>query len=146
MDIVYRVGGDGYDSVLFAKRDSAEYVAQIRNALFTSRTWGEFRSKLPQGEWEDQFQDVFEGDATTDDDSFEPDSTPGFADGDYPEWLRASQLDWFPEELIEKYGGTLCRTMLNGDALDLPADKAQQIADDLRAMGHRVQRTDLDIT
>ena len=39
-----------------------------------------------------------------------------------PEWLRQSQLDWFPEELIDKYGGTLYRTRLDGDALDLPAD------------------------
>jgi hypothetical protein len=27
---------------------------------------------------------------------------PGHADGDYPEWLRQSQLDWFPKDLIEK--------------------------------------------
>ena len=59
-----------------------------------------------------------------------------------PEWVRQSQLDWFPEELIDKYGGTLYRTRLNGDALDLPADKAEQIAEDLRALGHgRTHRT-----
>ena len=28
---------------------------------------------------------------------------PGYADGDYPEWLRRSALEWFPPDLIEKY-------------------------------------------
>lgn len=146
MDIVYRIGGDGFDGVLFAKRESAERVAKIRDALHNSKTWGEVRAKLPDGEWESTFQNNFD-EVPGDDEPFGgPDCAPGFADGDYPEWLRASQLDWLPEELIERYGGTLSRTMLNGDALDLPADKAEQIAEELRTMGHKVERTNLDIT
>lgn len=47
---------------------------------------------------------------------------PGYAQGDYPEWLRKSALEWFPPELIEKYTGSLEYTMLNGEALNfLPA-------------------------
>jgi hypothetical protein len=34
-----------------------------------------------------------------------------------PEWLRQSQLDWFPAELIDMYGRTLYRMRLDGDAL-----------------------------
>ena len=71
---------------------------------------------------------------------------PGYADGDYPEWLRQSQLDWFPPELIAKYGGDVETTMLNGDVLDLPGGQAEQIAEDLRALGHWVERTDLEIS
>jgi hypothetical protein len=145
MDIVYRVGGDGFDSVLFADRASAEYVAQIRNALYQSKTWGDFRRSLPGGEWEENLADRFD-EIPPDDEHFVADAVPGHADGDYPEWLRQSQLDWFPEDLIEKYGGEVSTTVLNGPVLDLPADKADQIADDLRAVGHTVEHTDLDIT
>lgn len=64
----------------------------------------------------------------------------------YPAWLLQSMLDWFPKELIEKYGDSLRRAMLNGDALELPADKAERIAADLRAMGNTVEKTDLNIS
>lgn len=143
MDIVYRVGGDGYESVLFADRASAEHVAQIRNALYQSKTWAEFKQNLPAGEWEDLESRL---DDELEDGPFTADAIPGHADGDYPEWLRQSQLDWFPEELIEKYSGEVGLTTLNGEVLDLPADRADEIADDLRALGHTVERTDLDIT
>lgn len=38
MDIVYRVGGDGYYCALFAERSSAERVAEILTALRESTT------------------------------------------------------------------------------------------------------------
>ncbi len=142
MDIVYRVSGDGYDSVLFAKRDNAEYVAKIREALYQSKTWGEFRANLPAGEWEDLEPQL---DEPPDDEPFKADDIPGHADGDYPEWLRQSQLNWFPKDLIEKYDGEVTLTTLNGWVLDLPADRAEEIADDLRALGHTVEETNLDI-
>ncbi|HYO03358.1 MAG TPA: hypothetical protein VET27_16390 [Mycobacterium sp.] len=34
--------------------------------------------------------------------------------------------------------------VLNGESLDLPLDKAEHVAEDLRAMGHTVAPTDLD--
>jgi hypothetical protein len=144
MDIVYRmvVGGDGESCVVFAPRAAAEHVAQIRNALYTARTWGEFRAKLPEDEWSKLQSQL---DDRADDERFEPDDIPGYADGGYPEWLRQSQLQWFPEELIEKYDGEVGLTTLNGWVLDLPACHAEDIAEDLRAMGHTVEETDLDI-
>jgi hypothetical protein len=143
VDIVYRVGGDAFDCALFADRASAEYVAQIREALYHSKTWGEFKGKLSQGEWENLESRL---DDPSDDDPFTADDIPGHADGDYPEWLRQSQLDWFPKNLIEKYNGETTLTTLNGWVLDLPGQSADEIADDLRALGHTVERTDLDIT
>ena len=145
MDIVYRVGGDGYYCALFAERSSAERVAEILTALRESTTWGEFRDTLPDGEWEDNLQYCFDEEPPGDDDRFHRDMVPGYADGDYPEWLRGSAVEWFPRSLIEKYGGSMDTSVLNGDALDLPARHADAIAADLRAMGHRVERTDLDI-
>lgn len=144
MDIVYRtvVGGDGESCVLFAPRAAAEYVAQIRHALYNSKTWGEFRASLPDGEWSNLKPQLEE---EPDDERFDPDDIPGHSEGDYPEWLRQSQLEWFPEELIGKYDGEVGLTTLNGWVLDLPACHAEAIAEELRAMGHTVEETDLDI-
>lgn len=143
MDLVYRVGGDGYESVLFAPRHIAEYVAQIRKALYEYKTWGEFRVNLPEGEWENLEWQLGEN---PDDKPFRADDIPGHADGDYPQWLRQFQLDWFPRDLIEKYEGTRTLTTLNGWVLDLPANHATEIAEDLRTLGHTVEETDLDIS
>jgi hypothetical protein len=47
-DLVYNVG-DG-DNVVFADRDTALCVAHLYDAL-NSKTWAEFRVKLPEGGW-----------------------------------------------------------------------------------------------
>jgi hypothetical protein len=112
-----------------------------------SKTWGDLRRNLPDGEWEDSFQVYFEDreeEIPADDELFDAEDAPGYAEGDYPAWLAQEQLDWFPKELIEKYGGDVGNSVLNGEFLELPADKAEQIADDLRAMGHAVEPTDLE--
>lgn len=146
MDIVFRVGGDGYEGVLFARREDAERVAQIREALRRSKTWGEFRANLPPGEWESNLQERFLiGEEPPDDEAFTAGDVPGYADGDYPEWLMQTQLDWFPAELIRKYGDVET-SVLNGEMLELPAGDADAIAADLRSMGYRVEPTELDIS
>lgn len=149
MDIVYQIieGSYGPGNVVFAERGRAQYVADIWKALQESNTWGELRRNLPDGEWEDHFQphfDDYEEEVPADDELFDAEDAPGRADGDYPPWLAQEQLEWFPPELIEKYGGDVGTSVLNGEVLDLPADKAEQIADDLRAMGHTVEPTDLE--
>ena len=81
MDIVFRVGGDGYEGVLFARREDAERVAQIREALRRSKTWGEFRANLPPGEWESNLQERFLiGEEPPDDEAFTAGDMPGDAD------------------------------------------------------------------
>lgn len=50
-------------------------------------------------------------------------------------------LEWFPKRLILKYDGVI--TALRGDALVIPGDYAEEVADDLRAEGYTVARTDL---
>ena len=145
MDIVYRF--DGPDIVVFAERSRAAYVAHIWKALNESTTWGELRVNLPDGEWEDYFQPHFEDyeeEVPLDSAPFEADDAPGRADGDYPPWLAQEQLYWFPPELIKKYGGDVGQSALNGECLDLPADRADQIVNDLRAMGHEVSQTDME--
>ncbi len=144
MQIVYwfAYGSNGEDCVVFAPRERAEYVAQIYAALRDSDTWGQFKRNLPEGEWDGYFQAVFD-EPPDDDQAFEADDVPGHADGDYPPWLAQEQLRWFPPELIGKHDGEVGLTVFNGTSLNLPADGTQAIADDLRAMGHTVDETDL---
>ena len=60
--------------------------------LCQAKTWGEFRDKLPYGEWQRELQDRCE-EYPADDAPFHRDMVPGCADGDYPEWLRSSALE-----------------------------------------------------
>jgi len=148
-NIVYRVGGDGFDGALFSGSDEAEHVAQIRQALYNSNTWGEFRRQLPADEWEFQLAERIDfryERIPADDEPFAADCVPGHADGDYPEWLQQTALEWFPEDLIEKFGGRVHNSTFNGEFLELPGDKAEAIADELRERGYTVERTDLDIS
>jgi hypothetical protein len=145
MEIVYWFA-DGSNSeycVFFAPRERAEYVSKIYEAMRDSATWGELRRNLPKGEWEAYFEECLE-DSPDDDDDFDADEVPGHVDGDYPPWLAQEQLDWFPPELIAKYDGDVGSSVLNGPSLNLPADSAEAIADDLRALGHEVDETDLE--
>ena len=140
MDIVY-------EGALFAERSRAKRVAAIHEALETSETWGEFKRKLPDGEWAKivESYDCDSDDAPADDEPFDALQVWGYADGDYPDWLQQVMLEWFPRDLIDKYGGEIWSSVHNGDALSLPGEKAEEIADDLRSRGNKVERTSLNI-
>lgn len=85
------------------------------------------------------------GEEPPDDEAFAAGDVLGYADGDYTEWLMQTQLDWFPAELIRKYGDVET-SVLNGEMLELPAGDADAIEADLRSMGYRVEPTELDIS
>ena len=147
MDLLYKVGDSG--NVVFAERDRALYAAQLYEAL-TAETWGEFREKLPEGGWE-EFLEKFGGDY---EDSGEPvDNFPQggepfhgsrYSETGYPEWLAATELQWFPENLVEQFDGFL-EFGLDNSSLYLPGEKAEEIADALRALGHTVEPSPVDI-
>jgi hypothetical protein len=84
-----------HDSYLvFASPDRALFIDQIHRAIEESCTWGEFRRRLPAGEYQKLYQDQFSSDPEiiadddsarepADDDGF-PNDVPGYCDGDYP--------------------------------------------------------------
>ena len=137
LDIVYRP--HWYFGVLFAERTLAKRVAQTVRAVNESTTWGQFRKALPAEDWAEL---VEQGDDIPPDDT--PFSAAAFGwsdDGLYTgPWPPGESLKWFPKELIEKYGGKV-----EGgpwyDNLFLPPEAADAIADELRARGHRVEKT-----
>ena len=125
------------------------YVSQLYDALCSS-TWSAFRTSLPRGGWE-EFLERFGGEY--DDDGNPVDDFPtgsesfdnDYQQTGYPEWLANTELDWFPEDLIEKYGGSIEHSMASDDSLYLPAAAAEEIAADLRARGHNVEPSPVDL-
>ena len=144
MDLVYNRSSDLDELVVFAERELAEVVSTIRVALRTARTWGEFAQSLPEGEWAEVLERLEEvPDPAA---PFDADEVPGHADGDYPTWLAARMVDILPAEVVTKYGARI-DSVLNGEAIELPWAQAEDIAANLRRLGHRVElRTDLDLS
>lgn len=143
MDLVYNRSSETDDLVVFADRRLAETVSAVRKALDQAQTWGEFASMIPDKEWGEILESL--EDLPDADSAFDPDDILGHADGDYPTWLTGAMAEFLPDDLVAEYG-TSAGSVLNGDAVELPWDKADAIADDLRRRGHQVElRTDLDL-
>lgn len=147
VDLVYQVNEDS-GGVVFADREKALYVAQIYEAL-DSKTWGEFRAKLPAGGWQ-EFVEHWSGEDEEGNlvDDFPDGSAPFdgcYMETGYPEWLANTAVYWFPKDLVEKYGGWVDHNMASDDSLWLPGDQAEEIADDLRALGCTVEPSPVDL-
>ena len=67
---------------------------------------------------------------------------PGWGDDGWyiGPWPPEDVLDWFPDDLTDKYDGEFLPNP-NGANLFLPAEAGDQIAEELRARGHRVEKT-----
>jgi hypothetical protein len=140
LDIVYTVN-DHFGPALFAERQTANRAAQIWRAVMRSTTWGEFKKTMPVDLWKDVVDSLDEA-VPSDDAPFSSDDVPGWGDdGYYPgPWPPEAVLDWFPEDLIDKYGGDV-QANPNGANLYLPAENAEKVAAELRARGHRVEES-----
>ena len=139
MNIVYTDNSPW--GALFATRDVARRTAQIWRAVYESSTWGDFRTALPDSAW-DEVVECLEGDEPDDDTPFTSGDAPGWeGDGCFlGPWPPEEVLEWFPDDLIQKYNGEIEVTP-NGQNLLLPADAGDQIAEELRARGHEVEKT-----
>lgn len=144
MDIVFTVNSYVEEpSALFVVREKARTVASIWRALNRSSSWGEFRRAMPAADWQNITEHYDE--IPADDANFSPSEVPGFDDGYFPGgWPAEDALDWFPKDLIEKYDGWTEVTP-NGLNLHLPAESVEAIAEDLRALGHTVSKSEDDL-
>ena len=134
LDIVYAIDHNGYCGALFAERETAKCAADKCRAVTNSATWGEFRRAWPGDDFDRSHEDD-----PPDDAPFLRADQPALGEGfpEYP-WLPDAVVSWFPEDLIEKYGGKV-RFTPEGSDLYLPADRAEEIAGDLRARGSAVE-------
>jgi hypothetical protein len=146
LDIVY-LASEEADALLFAERHQAKRLAQSWRSLTQSATWGDFKESVPEPEWEfvaSIFEDYDEP-LPPDDTAFDPEQVPGYSDGDFPLlWPPNDAVEWFPRDLIDKYGGAIEVTS-NGYHLDLPLESAENIAADLRERGHIVEESTDDL-
>lgn len=142
MEILYTTNNE-FGEAVFARRDEAHTVARIRRALNNATTWGEFRDLMDPFEYQYLMEKNL-GQSLDEINLAEPfkaEAIPGVADRYYPTWLQARMLEWFPKRLILKYDGEI--TSLRGDALVIPGEYAEEVADDLRSEGYSVAKTDL---
>ena len=142
MEILFTTNNE-FGQAVFARRDEAHTVARIRRALNNATTWGEFKDLMDPFEYQYLVEKNLGRtlDEIDPDEAFNAEAIPGVADRYYPTWLQARMLEWFPKSLILKYDGSI--TSLNGDALVLPGEYAEDVAEDLRSEGYTVARTDL---
>jgi hypothetical protein len=138
--------------VVFAPPDRALYVDQLHRAITESKTWGEFRQRLPAGEYQKLFADQFSSDPDiiaedeeagepADIESFSSEFVPGYCDGDYPPWLAQEQHQHLPAEVLEEFAEQEF-SVVNGPFWRLDSAKAELIVSRLTSLGYRAERRD----
>jgi hypothetical protein len=132
VDLVYKVDDENFN-VVFAERRVALYVrnSMTRCAPIPGPSLGSrFPRAVGKNSSKSSGSEPFDGD---------------YMQTGYPEWLANTEIQWFPEDLIKKYGGSVEHSMASDDSLYLPAEKAEEIAHDLRALGHTVEPSPVDL-
>jgi hypothetical protein len=142
--LYYRVS-PANSGLVFAEPERARYIARVHHAL-GSKTWGEFKMKLPSEECDRIISMMFDGEEERwphYSAPFSSDDVPGHCDGDYPDWLQAEMDSCVPDEILEQYAEHV-GTMLNGPYYDIDVTHEEDICRDLRARGFNViKREDL---
>lgn len=139
------------DYLVFAPPERAMFIDQIHRAIEESNTWGEFRKRLPAGEYEKLYQEQFSSDPEEiaeypdsreprDDEKF-PRDVPGYCDGDYPPWLAQEQHQYLPRDVLKEFA-TREDSFLNGFFWRLDPSRAELIVNRLRSLGYIVERRD----
>ena len=154
--LYFREVSFGHDPALvFAPADVAEEVDCIHRAIARSKTWGEFRHRMPAQAYTDLYVDYFSDEPgvieeepnavpPADDAPFSSDSVPGYCDGDYPLWIASVQERFLPRDMLQEYG-TREDSFLNGPCWRIYSPRREAILGALRARGYEVtERADLN--
>jgi len=139
--------------LVFAPPERALHVDQIHRAIEESNTWGEFRKRLPAGEYHKLYEEQFSFDpeVMAEDDSARepgdsdvfPHDVPGYSDGDYPPWLAQEQERYLPPEVLKDFA-TRANTFANGSFWRMDSAQTRLIVARLASLGYKVeQREDL---
>jgi hypothetical protein len=139
-ELVYRVGLAN-SGVVFATPARARYVASL-NAALDSKTWGEFRNRIPGEEWEQLAQGFDEVPGPNE--AFDFAAVPGFCDGDWPPWLQKEILRVLPAPLVKKYAAA-SMTSINGIYYHIKQEDLPDLLRELESRGIRaVHEPDLE--
>jgi hypothetical protein len=136
-NIVYRIVED---TAIFASREAAEQSDQIHRAIDSSRTWGEFKKRMPPAEYESLMVRQFDENNELRPNAREPfdaEQIDGYMDGDYPPWLMQSMDAFLPMELLQRFGVKDAST-INGDYWNIPPKNVNDLVRALIEMGFTV--------
>jgi len=136
-------------SLVFASPERARFIDQIHCAIVESSTWGEFRQRLPVGEYQNLFAEQFSSDPEiiaeddsarepADDEGF-PGDVPGYSDGDYPPWLAPEQGRYLPADVLKEFA-TREQSSLNGGFWRVDVSRLESIVERLASLGYQVER------
>lgn len=133
---------------IIASPERAEFVNRWHCAIGDSRTWREFRRRLPPTEYENLFAEQFSADATciaedpesahpADEAPFPSRSVRAHSDGDYPPWLATEQGRHLPADVPEPCG-TRHSSRLNGSFRIIPSEKRDAILEPRPERGYEL--------
>lgn len=129
------------NSLVFAPPARAREISRLHSALRKSRTWAEFRRKLPVSEFEALMVRGFDnqGEPRPDPlDAFSPDFVPGFSDGDYPPRLACEMHTALPRSVLERFAERR-DTVHNGPFWFISAVELRAIRRALQSEGWQVR-------
>ena len=131
---------DGELVVCMTEAFAADYT-QLQKALSRATTWAEFRAIAPPdavSEIESTLRES--GDPRPRGSKrFEPDSIPGYLEGDWPAWPHQVMLSWVPQTVTSLGHQT---STLNGEYLHIESGRVDDVIAELRTAGFRVKRRD----
>ena len=96
--------------------ERAILIARIHETLRTAKTWRDLRDALPAQEFSTIAQAVTGREellAVCYEFPFDPESIPGWVDGDYPPWLQQELESVLPREIISAFAKQV-HTAVNG--------------------------------
>jgi hypothetical protein len=146
MEIVYRLS-KANSGLVFAYIDRAKEIHDINRALHEASTWGDFRRLMPEDEYNRVKTLAEEYDCEVSEYSeFHAEQVPGYADGDYPDWLQAEMDRVLPDDILEEFAVSQS-TVLSGDYYHIEERALGAIVERLEKSGYRVSDgSDLDFT
>ncbi len=134
-EVVY---ADCNDELVFLPKELALELAQIRAALDTSKTWGEFQANVPAHVYEEIMAGMKDDEdpeaLPQSEDAFDANDIPGYEDGDWPLWPLQEMLNWMPKDIQQRFGKVV-PSAVNGDCLELMSEKADEIVRALESRG-----------
>lgn len=133
------VWGEINNEAVFGPAALVKELGALRMAIGSAETWGKFRTQVSTERMR-EIVALMEN-VPADDAAFAADELPGFADGDWPEWLHQEMLGWMPQDLITRFG-TVEDSVLNGQFLSLPKEVGETVAHELELRGWSCLRDD----
>lgn len=136
------VYGELEESLVFLAQEEAVKLARLHEALQTSTTWSEFKTKVSQDVYEETLELLDEEGPEPDPESdFLAGRIPGYEEGDWPSWPAQDMLHWIPKDVQERFGSAE-PSAISGDSLLLPPEKEDEIVSAMEAHGYACSSND----